>query len=307
MRCLITLMTLIIFGQCSMVAQLVEINDNMETYTLGDPIDSDWWSHGNCSGGMGCDLFPSTVFFRSGSKSGLVPGDGTTDVALNLGNKIFDEWALSFWIYIPSNKEAHLQIMDQYPVTSGVSVMGNILFNPNLSNPGEGVIEDCYGGPVNFNFPHDQWFQFILIVEIFSGISLATCAILIDNVEVLPYGTPFTDSVGTTASSFGGIEFLSISQNNELFVDDICYQSAFYENVDEFPGLLFQIQPNPVVHTLNIQSDFEIEVVRIFDTLGRDVGSFRGTALDISSFAAGLYFVEVVSGKRRAVQKFIKN
>ena len=64
---------------------------------------------------------------RSGAKSGYIPGDGTTDAVLDLGNKIFGEWGLEFWMLVPNDKEGYFNLQGTVPIGSGEWVVGNQL------------------------------------------------------------------------------------------------------------------------------------------------------------------------------------
>ena len=167
---------------------------------------------------------------RSGTKSGYIPGDGTTDAVLDLGNKIFGEWGLEFWMYIPSDKEAYMNVQGSVPIGAGEWVIGNWFFNQDLLTPNIGTIDNTALGLVEFSFPHDQWFRVVMNVDISQGIALATIQINIDDADVLPAGTPFTDSEGTTPTSLGGINIYSISANMEVYFDDLCYGEGFIGN-----------------------------------------------------------------------------
>lgn len=85
-----------------------QFTDDMESYIDGEPISGGHWTDFGCGGGAGCSLMSSSAVAHSGSLSGLIPDDTTTDAVLDLGNKIFGIWHLEFWMYIPSGKEAFL-------------------------------------------------------------------------------------------------------------------------------------------------------------------------------------------------------
>ncbi len=78
----------------------------MESYVDGQPINENWWTDAGCGSGVGCSIMSTSDVAHSGSLSGLIPDDGATDAVLNLGNRIFGTWGLSYQMYIPSNKEA---------------------------------------------------------------------------------------------------------------------------------------------------------------------------------------------------------
>ena len=214
-----------------------EISDNFESYTDGAPIFEGHWTDWGCGGGPGCAIMSSSAEAHTGNQSGFIPGDGTTDAVLDLGNKIFGEWGLEFWLLIPNDKEAYMNVQGSVPIGAGEWVIGNWFFNQDLLTPGIGTIDNTALGLVEFSFPHDQWFPVVMNVDISQGIALATIQINIDGADVLPAGTPFTDSAGTTPTSLGGINIYSISSNNELYIDDLCYGEGFIGNTDPEPDV----------------------------------------------------------------------
>ncbi len=156
---------------------------------------------------------------------------------LDLGNKIFGQWGLEFWMYIPSDKVAYMNIQGSVPIGSGEWVIGNWFFNQDGANPGVGTIMILLLGRVEFNFPHDQWFPVVMNVDISLGIALATIQINIDGAEVLPAGTPFTSADGTTPTSLGGINIYSLSANHEVYFDDFCFGEGLIGTTDPEPDV----------------------------------------------------------------------
>ena len=82
-----------------------------------------------------------------------IPGDGTTDAVLDLGNKIFGEWGLEFWLLIPNDKEGYMNLQGTVPIGAGEWAVGNIFFNQDLLTPGMGQIDDTALGAVDFTYP----------------------------------------------------------------------------------------------------------------------------------------------------------
>jgi hypothetical protein len=68
--------------------------------------------------------------------------------------------------------------------------------------------------------------------------------------------------------------------------------------------------PNPVQDLLEINANSEIEVVTVFDILGREVmqqnGSINSMTLNMSALTSGSYLAQVQSGQRTQVIKLIK-
>ena len=210
-----------------------EISDNFENYPTGSPVAGGPWLEWAAGAGYGTS---SDVYALSGTQSMLVGGDGV-DPVVDLGNKIFGQWGLEFWMYIPSEKEAYMNVQGSVPIGAGEWVIGNWFFNQDLLTPGIGTIDNTALGLVEFSFPHDQWFPVVMNVDISQGIALATIQINIDDADVLPAGTPFTDSAGTTPTSLGGINIYSISANMEVYFDDFCYGEGFIGNTDPEPDV----------------------------------------------------------------------
>lgn len=181
-------------------------------YEQGEPL-GEWWLCGQ--GGSNCVL--------TGGGVGHIPGDGTSEALLDLGSQVSGIWNLEFEMYVASNKEAYFNLQGEIPVTSGQWIVGNIFFNQDLASPGVGSIDDTALGEVTFDFPHDQWFTISFTVDMSNGISTAVWEFNVDSAVVVPEGTPFTDLAGTVPTSLGGVDFFSISANNEYYLDNMVY------------------------------------------------------------------------------------
>jgi len=199
----------------------------MESYPVNQPIDEAHWTNWDCGGGSGCALMASSAQAHEGNQSGLIPGDGSTDAVLDLGNKIFGEWGLSFWMYIPSEKAAHWNLQGEVPIGGGDWLVGNINFNEANANPGVGFIDNSAMGNVFFTFPHDQWFRVIMNWDISSGLSAATWHFNVAGNDVIPPGTDFTDEGGSIPNSLGGIDFFSINNDYMFYLDSLDYVNGF--------------------------------------------------------------------------------
>jgi hypothetical protein len=284
--------------------------DDMESYTVGAPIDGDWWTNWGCGGAPGCALMSSDAEAHTGSKSGFVPDDGTTDAVLDLGNKIFGAWDLVFYMFVPSGQEAYWNLQGTVPIGGGEWIMGNFFFNQALGNPGVGSIDNSPLGPVTFTFPHNTWFEVHLNVNIDFGISLASCSLDIDGNNVLPVGTPFTDSVGTIPTALGGIDFFSISADNIYWVDSFEFVDENAVGTQDFASKGFSVYPNPVNNILNLQAKESISNVAIYNVLGQEVYNAKVNAMtsqvDMSQMASGAYFVKVNINGTEGTIKVIK-
>lgn len=288
-------------------AQTPDIDDDMESYSVGEIVENDWWTAWN---GSVVGIEVSDEQANSGSQSGKVGDDpATIDPVLNLGNKIFGTWYTNYMMYIPANKEGYWNLQGEVPIGSGEWIVGNIFMNQDLASPGVGLIDNCVGAPVNFNFPHDQWFSVEMTFDISGGISTATWSMDVDGANVIPAGTPFTDSAGTVPTSLGGINFYAISTDNTYYVDDV-YHADFILSTTDFSSKGFSAYPNPVNDKLNIQAKERINSVVVYNVLGQQVYNAKVDALsstiDMSRMASGAYFVKVNINGTEGTVKVIK-
>jgi len=288
-----------------------QFEDDMESYSDGDPIIGAHWTDWGCGGGPGCAIMSSSVQVHGGSLSGLVPDDATTDAVLDLGDKIFGQWGLLFYMYIESNQEGYFNLQGTVPVDAGEWIVGNIYFNQDLVTPGEGVIDDAVGAPVIFNFPHDEWFPVIINVDISLGISLATWQFQVDGLDVVPAGTAFTTAAGTVPTSFGGIDFWSSAVTCLYYVDDFSFIEGV-QTLDTNDSEInnFSAFPNPVKDVLNLTAKENITSVAIYNVLGQNVYNAQVDALqtvvDMSTFQNGTYFVKVSVNGTEGTIKILK-
>jgi len=288
------------------VGSFAQFEDDMESYTTGTQINEGWWT--SWDGSTGLAIFSSDAYAQSGSKSGFVDGSGI-DPVLDLGNKIFGTWYFTMYMYVPSGKEGYFNVQGTVPIGGGEWVFGNIHLNEGTTNPGVGEIDNSPLGQIFFDFPHDAWFEVTLNVDISLGISAATCQMIVDGVEIIPAGTPFTDGGGTIPTSFGGLNLYSISGNNEYYVDDLVLTDNLV-GVNDFASYGFSAYPNPVKNVLNLKANEAINSVAIYNILGQEVYSAKLGAMtsqiDMSQMASGAYFVKVNINGTEGTVKVIK-
>ena len=299
--------------------------DDMESYTDGEPIYEGHWSYWNCdNGGDGCAILSSSAQSHSGNFSGLIPNDGTTSAILDLGNKVFDLWAIEFFMYVPSNNEAYWNINNCNTTCDENNICTTICdedwnihfnFNKDLNSPGAGTITNSPLGDINFTFPHDQWFRVVIFWDFANGVNLGTWEMAIANLIVIPEGTVFTIEDGSYPSypnGLGSLNFSSPGVNNNYFLDDLYYTDnwmTILEN-NEITNTNFNVFPNPVVDQLNINSEKTITSISITNILGqevlnKDINSIEAI-IDVSALQKGTYFLKVVIGNTTEIKKIIK-
>ena len=267
----------------------------------------------------------STDFAHSGIYSVKIPDDGTTDAILDLGGKIFGTWGLDFWMYIPSDKEAYFNLQGQVPIGAGEWIVGNIYFNKDTENPGVGYVGyNVYQDTdITFNFPHDEWFQVVINVDLSMGMSSSTWQFGIDGVDTTNGFVPFyyddfnPETEEIYATSLGGVDFFSISTDNLYYIDDINYDQnmicdppLMIISTQDLKSKGFESYPNPIDDVLQLRADQNITHVSIYDLLGQELYqatlNTTETSIDMSSFPSGTYFVKVKIGQVEGTTKVMK-
>jgi len=69
---------------------------------------------------------------------------------------------------------------------------------------------------------------------------------------------------------------------------------------------VFNLYPNPVQETLNIESQQQLENVKLYNLQGQLIKEVSSNNVDVSQLSAGLYFVKVTVEGKSQTQKFIK-
>ena len=277
--------------------------DDLESWTDGSPVFGDHWT--SWSGTITDAGLASSNQAFSGGLSYYVDGLGVIDGVLDMGNKIFSEWSLSFWAYVPSGKSGYYNVQAGVPVIP--SWCGEFYFNRDNTNPGGGEVVGF--NPFTFTFPHDQWFRVDMHWDISLGLSLATWDMKVDGVHVVPSGTPFVDTAGATPAGLGGLDIFSAHATNEFYIDDVYYCDFCTISVDDFNTKEFSATPNPVKDVLALNAKEDITSVSIFNILGQQMFSSEinvlTTQIDVSKFDAGLYIVKAIIGDTEGTMKII--
>lgn len=277
-------------------------------------VDGLEWISGNCpehwlgNPPLDCPTI-STDYVHSGLQSGFVnQANGSSDAILNLGNKTSGVWNFISWIYVPSGKEGYFTIQGEVPLDLGEKIVGNIFFNKEGKHPGEGVIDDTALGAVYFDFPHDQWFRVIMVIDMSLGIDLATWWLYVYNQTVIPIETPFTNEVGDIPTGLGGIQFFAASSNTAYYLDDLIFNDKpLILSANNYPENECQVFPNPVHDLLSIHCPTENPKISIYSQTGQLIEfEWNYNQTDVSVLPNGLYFVQIITSEGKSLQKFIK-
>jgi hypothetical protein len=280
--------------------------DDLESWTDGSPV---FGGHWNSWSGTTADAgLASSNQAYSGGLSYYVDGGGVIDGVLDMGNKIFGDWYLNFYAYIPSGSSGYYNVQAAVPVIP--SWCGEFYFNRDNTNPGGGEVVGF--NPFTFSFPHDAWFLVEMHWDITAGLSLATWEMSVDGNVVVPAGTAFVDTAGATPAGLGGLDIYSAHASNEFYTDDYIYSDVpiIITGIEDLEAKGFSAYPNPVTNVLNLNAREAISSVSIYNVLGQEVYSAKvnalNTTVDTSSFTSGAYFVKVNVAGTEGIVKILK-
>jgi hypothetical protein len=279
--------------------------DDLESWTDGSPV---FGGHWNSWSGTTADAgLASSNQAYSGGLSYYVDGGGVIDGVLDMGNKIFGDWYLNFYAYIPSGSSGYYNVQAAVPVIP--SWCGEFYFNRDNTNPGGGEVVGF--NPFTFSFPHDAWFLVEMHWDITAGLSLATWEMSVDGNVVVPAGTAFVDTAGATPAGLGGLDIYSAHASNAYYTDDYIYADMpIVLGVADLEAKGFSAYPNPVTNVLNLNAREAISSVSIYNVLGQEVYNAKvnalSTTVDTSSFTSGAYFVKVNVAGTEGIVKILK-
>lgn len=109
------------------------------------------------------------------------------------------------------------------------------------------------------------------------------------------------------------LKIVSVDNNGNNQVRSIEYQDIYLgldASIKE-QSFKFNLLPNPASNLISIESDKVVEQIKVFGldgsiVLKQNTSSLSKASIDISMLRAGVYFVEVSSGKFTSTQKLIK-
>lgn len=279
-------------------AQNEIFNDDMESYPLG-PLSEGHW--GTWSGTDAENIIIVATHSNSGSQSGMIGDDGVQDAILKLGNESEGMFTVAWQNYVPSGKRGYYNFQEQENPGAGAWAI-NVHFNYDNANAGTAwVIDDQ--NPANvvaaFTYPEDTWFKLTHVIDLDGDM----VTMYMDGVEV--YNGPFY-----SGGNLGGVDFFSIDNNNELYIDDAFYAEGEVVATEDFVTESFSIYPNPVVDFLHINSKTAVDNIIVYDILGKVVlkstPATISPKLDMTSLPSGAYLVKVTIGKDSKTVKILK-
>jgi len=303
--------TLIIIFFSSLIS--AQFTDDMESYTDGSTIYTGHWTDWNQNGNTA--LYASSVHAYSGNLAAYVPPDGTTDALLSLGNQTSGQWGIKFMMFIPSGKEADINLQSQVPVSGGYHTVGDIYFNKDNNDPGTGYVKYNSSDPAQwsfFHFPHDQWFEVIINIHINNNWQM----LINGNVEIdwTAYGRWVSNGVFNYSDALGGVNFWSRNSLSEYWIDDISFTHGFQSSSlsveinDTWSNIT--IYPNPVkdILHLTINNTYTYQIISLTGCIIQSGYLHNQDSINVSALNKGVYLIKFVSKSGIvSYKKFIKS
>lgn len=278
------------------------IDDNFDFYTpgpMGDQAPGIWRNWSGTPGGTTEDIEVVTDNALSAPNAGYIGGSGAQDAILELGNQTSGDYTLVFQMFIPAGATGYFNFQGEIPAgpLAGVFNSSNIYFNETGATPGEGTDGDGN----TFTYPEDTWFQVAFYFDL-TGTPVYDFSV---------DGNLVSDGLTFDAdSTVGGIDFFSVSANNEYWVDDVYFDTGVILGNNDLSASEFTVYPNPVKDVLNIQTVSVVDAITVYDILGKVVLQAQpdsiSPSIDMSTLSSGAYMVQVTIGNASKTVKVIK-
>lgn len=179
------------------------------------------------------------------------------------------------------------------PVTDAVNFRTNLIFM--MANAPE--ITDCYEDET---VPVIEGETYTIPDYVDEGFVTA------NNITSITQDPP----AGTIIDSNTGTQTITFTAINDSIIEDEC---SFVLTVDEILGTsesainTFSMYPNPTKSTFQIEGNFTIAVVEIYNLLGQKVIGSTSNQIDVSNIKAGMYLISVTDTEgNQASKRLIK-
>ncbi len=287
-------------------------DENFDSYTAGTGIGAQgasagWyiWNPSNPN----FDAVVSDDQAQSGSQSLKVVQADTDDVVWAAPSPINSGTVeVSFSMFIPQGKEGYFNLMQSWdPVATNQYLWAvDVFFGGGIILP----LAEAVEGPTGA-FNHDEWFQMKVTIDFTNDIG----ELYHNDVLLHTWQWSLENGAGNPGlNAFEAVNFYGYGPsetNGEYFIDDFRVEVTGAVSVAETEKASAKIFPNPAVNMVNVDlNGFNRPVVSLLGIDGRIV--FRQEALtnnriviDVTDFASGIYFVDIVDGQRTQRQRVV--
>ncbi len=189
----------------------VIIDDNLDSYTAGDPVDGQAAHWAPWPGAVASLV--STEQAASGANSLKVDGNNATeDVLLLFGDLATGHYKIDYKIYVPAGNGAYSNIQK-------TEATGEWAYNLYFNNDGTGNIDAGVANAATFTYTQDDWVDVIQYVDVDND----RITLYVDNSFVFEW--PFSWQAGQMSGllSLGAINFWPQDATNVFYIDDVYF------------------------------------------------------------------------------------
>lgn len=283
-----------------------QFTDDFESYPEG-PYFGGHWSNWSGSDIPNENIEISTMYASSGTKSGLIGGNGIQDAILKLGNKFSGTWSLQQKLYIPTGSSGYYNFQEDEVVTTGIwgieFYFGYIApdFPENNSFLVATDENDAAVYLAGYDHPYDTWFTMTHVYDLDEG----TVRVYFNDEEIYN-GNSYLDSF-----QLGGMDYYSADPSNQLYIDDIVFAEGdimmAVSDVNSTSSI--SVYPTVANEFINVSAKSNITEVAVFNTMGQQVlrvtPQGNTAQLNVSSLPEGVYVVKTMVGKEMKSTKVI--
>jgi hypothetical protein len=123
-----------------------------------------------------------------------------------------------------------------------------------------------------------------------------------------PSNPPITVSAGENTKDEMMVAFIAYTTYQAGDENIILDSTLVTSGVEENRKSKIVIYPNPANDKLNISSDEEIKLIRLYQSDGKNISVNKEiNEIDISGLEIGLYFIEVQTSTKRFFEKIVIN
>lgn len=283
-----------------------QFTDDFESYPEG-PYFGGHWSNWSGSNIPNENIEVTSAQAASGSKSGLIGGNGIQDAILKLGNKFSGVWSLQQSFYIPSGSSGYFNFQEDETVTTGIwgieFYYGYIApdfpdNNSFLVATDEVTSEAVY--LAGYDHPYDTWFTMTNVFDLDEG----TVRVYFDGTEIYN-GNAYLDSF-----QLGGVDYYSADPSNQLYIDDIVFvEGDIMMGVNDLTASTISVYPTVADQVINVSAKSNISEITVFNTTGQQVLKVapqgNSAQVNVAALPAGVYVVKTIAGKEIKTTKVV--
>jgi hypothetical protein len=231
------------------------------------------------------------------------------------------------WFY-KSTTDTHsgqyaMELSNAFNYSQNTAIAGAIGVDEDSLFTAWGIQEliPVYGSPIDFGFYYkfipvnnDTGYASITLIDS-SGNTVGAAEVFLTSltttynysntfISVIPGGVPAFMSIQFSTSVPGG----QTSFGTRLLIDDVEVNTTLSGSSELINVLDFHIYPNPASNLLNIQSNHQVDAVRMYSVDGKLIKEFLNklSAFDISALPNGIFILEIQSGSTTGRKVFLK-